>query len=91
MVLSGMAKMAPAFHSKVTLAPASFHTMVEPRPSSTYTISSKSWRRGASCLPAGISQTYASFEVREASWLRNTPRPPRLGQSRSSSVCRFCW
>ena len=29
----------------------------EPRPSSTYTISSKSWRRGASWPPGGISHT----------------------------------
>jgi uncharacterized membrane protein YdfJ with MMPL/SSD domain len=26
-VLSGIAKIAPAFHSKVTLVPASFHTV----------------------------------------------------------------
>ncbi len=29
--LSGIAKIAPAFHSKVTRAPAWFHTVVEPR------------------------------------------------------------
>ena len=33
--LSGIAKIAPFFHSKVIFAPASFHTVVEPRPSST--------------------------------------------------------
>ncbi len=33
MVFSGIAKMAPAFHSKLTFAPASFQTVVEPRPS----------------------------------------------------------
>ena len=30
---SGMAKIAPAFHSKVSFLPASFQTLVEPRPS----------------------------------------------------------
>ena len=33
--LSGMAKIAPFFHSKLTLAPESFHTVVDPRPSRT--------------------------------------------------------
>jgi hypothetical protein len=35
-----MAKIAPAFHSKVTRAPASFHTVVEPRPDRIRIISS---------------------------------------------------
>lgn len=46
-----------AFRSKVIFWPASFHTVVEPRPSSTEIISSKSWRWGASLPPGGISQT----------------------------------
>ena len=33
--LSGIAKIAPAFHSKLTRLPASFQTAVEPRPSRT--------------------------------------------------------
>ncbi len=32
-VFSGTAKIAPAFHSKVSFLPASFQTLVEPRPS----------------------------------------------------------
>ena len=52
-----MAKIAPAFHSKATLAPALFHTVVEPRPVSTRIISSKRWCCGVSFLPGAISQT----------------------------------
>jgi hypothetical protein len=55
--LSGIANMAPAFHSKVMRRPASFHTLVEPRPSSTRIISSNSCRCGSSFLPGGISHT----------------------------------
>ena len=50
-------EIAPAFHSKVMRLPSSFHTVVEPRPSSTRIISSNSWRCGSSALPGGISQT----------------------------------
>ncbi len=37
---SGMAKIEPAFHSKVMRAPALFHTVVEPRPDRISSISS---------------------------------------------------
>ena len=55
--LSGIANIAPAFHSKVTRWPASFHTLVEPRPERTRIISSNSWRWGARFLAGGISHT----------------------------------
>ena len=55
--LSGMANSAPAFHSKVMRWPASFHTVVEPRPLRIMMVSSNSCRCGASVLPGGISQT----------------------------------
>ena len=32
-VFSGIAKIEPALHSKLTFLPASFHTAVDPRPS----------------------------------------------------------
>ena len=55
--LSGIAKIDPAFHSKVTRAPELFQTVVEPRPVSTMIISSNRWWRGSSFLPGAISQT----------------------------------
>ena len=57
LAFSGMANSAPGPHSKVTSAPASFHTLVEPWPERTRIISSNSCRCGASAPPAGISQT----------------------------------
>ena len=39
---SGMANSEPVCHSKVTSAPASFHTVVEPWPERTMIISSNS-------------------------------------------------
>ena len=45
-----MAKIAPAFHSKVTRAPALFQTVVEPRPDRTRIISSNRWCCGSSLL-----------------------------------------
>ena len=50
-------EIAPAFHSKVTRAPALFHTAVEPRPDKTRIISSNRWCCGSSVLPGAISQT----------------------------------
>jgi hypothetical protein len=55
--LSGMANSEPGPHSKETLSPLSFQTVVDPLPDSTMICSSKSWRCGASLPPAGISQT----------------------------------
>ena len=55
--LSGIAKSEPGPPLKVTLAPASFQTEVEPCPDKTRIISSKSWRCGASSPAAGISHT----------------------------------
>ena len=49
--------MDPRFHSNVTLAPALFHTVVEPRPARIMIISSNRWRCGASVCPGAISQT----------------------------------
>jgi hypothetical protein len=57
LALSGIANSEPVCHSKVTSAPASFQTRVEPCPSRTRIISSNSCRWGASLPPAGISQT----------------------------------
>ena len=53
----GMPNSAPAFHSNVTRCPASFPTVVEPRPSRIKIISSNRWRAGARLLPGGISST----------------------------------
>jgi hypothetical protein len=52
-----MAKIEPAFHSKVTRDPAMFQTVVEPRPDRIMIISSNKCRRGSVFLPRAISST----------------------------------
>src|SRR3974390_287541 len=64
-----MAKIEPAFHSKVTRAPALFHTVVEPRPERTRIISSYKWCCGSSFLRGALSHTSHTFGAGAA------PRP----------------
>ena len=85
---SGITSRLPAAHSNVAFCDSSAHTLVAPRPDTTYITSSYMWCSGSDFPPGLISTRCASFGSIGFGMLITAPLPPFRSQSPNSTSLR---